>query len=170
MRILFILLLVFQFNSLKADEINYDIIKEFESFQEVIMGIRNLRKENNIANKVVLDLSVKINTKWSNTFDSLLSKMGNLKDFNFTNESLTGAFSFVVKNNEFFIPFNEFIDTKQEINKLKAEIEDGSWHILKKINDNDVLEDKPNLWKLKIEELGEYFKIWSNSPENPNLN
>ena len=55
-------------------------------------------------------------------------------------------------------------------NQLKAEIEDGSWHILKKINDKDVLEDKSNLWKLKLEELGEYFKIWSNSPENPNLN
>ena len=55
-------------------------------------------------------------------------------------------------------------------NQLKAEIEDGSWHILKKINDNDVLDDKSNLWKLKLEELGEYFKIWSNSPENPNLN
>lgn len=55
-------------------------------------------------------------------------------------------------------------------NQLKAEIEDGSWHILKKINVNDVIEDKSNLWKLKLEELGEYFKIWSNSPENPNLN
>ena len=55
-------------------------------------------------------------------------------------------------------------------NQLKAEIEDGSWHILKKINVNDVIEDKFNLWKLKLEELGEYFKIWSNSPENPNLN
>ena len=110
------------------------------------MGIRNLRKENNIANKVVLDLSVKINTKWSNTFDSLLSKMGNLKDFNFTNESLTGAFSFVVKNNEFFIPFNEFIDTKQEINKLKAEIEDRKGFlnsILKKINNEKFMANAP---------------------------
>ena len=130
----------------KADEINYDIIEEFELFQEIIMGIRNLRKENNIANKVVLDLSVKINTKWSNTFDSLLSKMGNLKDFNFTNESLTGAFSFVVKNNEFFIPFNEFIDTKQEINKLKAEIEDRKGFlnsILKKINNEKFMANAP---------------------------
>ncbi len=55
-------------------------------------------------------------------------------------------------------------------NQLKTEIEDGSWHILKKINDNDILEDISNLWKLKLEGLGEYFKIWSNSPENPNLN
>ncbi len=55
-------------------------------------------------------------------------------------------------------------------NQLKDEIEDGSWHILKKINENDILENKSNIWKLKLEELGEYFKIWSNSPENPNLN
>lgn len=55
-------------------------------------------------------------------------------------------------------------------NQLKDEIDNGSWHILKKVNDNDILKSKSNLWKVKIEELGEYFKIWSNSPENPNLN
>jgi len=43
-------------------------------------------------------------------------------------------------------------------NQLKDEIDNGSW------------QSKSNLWKAKIEELGEYFKIWSNSPENPNLN
>jgi valyl-tRNA synthetase len=130
----------------KSNEINTDIIQEFEDFQESIMGIRNLRKDKNIANKVVLDLNVKVNTKWSNTFNSLLLKMGNLKNFKFIERSLNGAFSFVVKNNEFFIPFNEFIDIKKEIIKLKTEIEDRKGFlnsILKKINNEKFMANAP---------------------------
>jgi valyl-tRNA synthetase len=122
------------------------ITTDFESFQEAVMGIRNLRKENNIAIKVGLDLSVKVNTSWTNKFDSLLIKIGNLKGLDFVKESIPGAFSFVVKNNEFYVPFNEFIDTEQEINKIRAEIEDRKGFlnsILKKINNEKFMANAP---------------------------
>jgi valyl-tRNA synthetase len=110
------------------------------------MGIRNLRKEKNIAIKVNLDLKIKVNNGWSNKFDGLILKMGNLNDIEFVNQSISGAFSFVVKNNEFFVPFNEFIDTEQEINKLKSEIEDRKGFlnsILKKINNEKFMSNAP---------------------------
>jgi valyl-tRNA synthetase len=127
---------------------NYDanIIEDFEDFQGTIMGIRNLRKEKNIAIKVNLDLKIKVNNGWSNKFDGLILKMGNLNDIEFVNQSISGAFSFVVKNNEFFVPFNEFIDTEQEINKLKSEIEDRKGFlnsILKKINNEKFMSNAP---------------------------
>ena len=125
---------------------NEIITDEFDVFQEVIMGIRNIRKEKNIAIKIALDLKVKINTQWKNGFDSLLIKMGNLKDLTFIDESLSGAFSFVSKNNEFYIPFNEFIDADEEIIKLKNEIENRKGFligILKKINNEKFMANAP---------------------------
>ena len=125
---------------------NEIITEEFDVFQEVIMGIRNIRKEKNIAIKIALDLKIKINTKWKNGFDSLLIKMGNLKDLTFIEESLHGAFSFVSKNNEFYIPFNEFIDAEEEIIKLKNDIENRKGflsRILKKINNEKFMANAP---------------------------
>ena len=110
------------------------------------MGIRNLRKENNIAMKVALELKIKVNTNWSNKFDSLLIKIGNLKSLEFVDGSVSGAFSFVVKNNEFYVPFNEFIDTEQELNKLRTEVENRKGFlnsILKKINNEKFMANAP---------------------------
>lgn len=128
------------------DDYDENIIEEFEDFQGAIMAIRNLRKEKNISVKVNLDLKVKVNNNWSNKFNSLILKMGNLNEIEFIDQSISGAFSFVVKNNEFFVPFNEFIDTEEEINKLKSEIEDRKGFlnsILKKINNEKFMSNAP---------------------------
>ena len=130
----------------KIDLNKTQINSDFESFQETVMSIRNLRKENNIAMKVVLDLKIKVNEDRSNKFDSLLIKIGNLKSLEFVDESLKGAFSFVVKNNEYFVPFNDFINTDQELNKLRAEVQDRKGFlnsILKKINNEKFMANAP---------------------------
>jgi len=97
--------------------------------------------------KVALELKIKVNTNWSNKFDSLLMKIGNLKSLEFIDNSVSGAFSFVVKNNEFFVPFNEFIDTEQELNKLRTEVENRKGFlnsILKKINNEKFMANAPD--------------------------
>ena len=130
----------------KVEANSSSIITDFDVFQEAIMGIRNLRKENNIAMKVALELKIKVNTNWSNKFDSLLIKIGNLKSIEFVDGSVSGAFSFVVKNNEFYVPFNEFIDTEQELNKLRTEVENRKGFlnsILKKINNEKFMANAP---------------------------
>ena len=130
----------------KIDLDKTQINSDFESFQETVMCIRNLRKENNIAMKVVLDLKIKVNEERSNKFDSLLIKIGNLKSLEFVDESIKGAFSFVVKNNEYFVPFNDFINTDQELNKLRAEVQDRKGFlnsILKKINNEKFMANAP---------------------------
>ena len=43
-------------------------------------------------------------------------------DLEYTADSVDNAFSFVVKNNEYFIPFSENIDVEGEIKKIEEEL------------------------------------------------
>ena len=122
------------------------ILDEFQNFQAIVMGIRNLRKEKNISNKVLLELKIKVNTNWSNIFDSLLLKICNLSNLVFTHESISAAYSFVVNNNEFFVPFSESIDTKTEISKIEIEIQKKKGfleNVMKKLNNSRFSENAP---------------------------
>lgn len=56
-------------------------------------------------------------------------------------------------------------------NQLNGEIKSKSWISLENPNlKNLVKENSAFLWKKRIEALGGSYKIWSNTPENPNLN
>ncbi len=107
----------------EAKEVNTDLIKDFEYQTELISGIRNLRKAKNIANKLKVELHAKINDSVSDDFKSVVIKMGNLSKFEKTNEKLAGAFSFMVKANEYFVPMGEDIDVEGEIKKIEEELE-----------------------------------------------
>jgi putative transcriptional regulator len=57
------------------------------------------------------------------------------------------------------------------ISQLKNEIKEKSWIITNNRFNDKILKSKTNeLWKEEIEKLGNDYKIWSNAPENPNLN
>ena len=66
---------------------------------------------------------------------------------------------------KFFIGYSGW-----EKNQLKSEIEENSWLISSKFKNKDILNTENEFWKSKLNEFGEYYKIWSNSPDNPNLN
>ena len=57
-----------------------------------------------------------------------------------------------------------------EKNQLRGELDENSWLLSKNFKTKDILETSNVFWKKKINEFGEYYKIWSNSPDNPNLN
>lgn len=107
----------------EVGEIQVEVLKEYKRTAEVISNIRNLRKEKNIANKVSLELHIKLNSEGSNLFDPVLIKLGNISKLDYTDEKVDNAFSFIVNSNEYFVPFNEEIDLEEEINKLKEELE-----------------------------------------------
>ena len=102
--------------------INNSLTREFQFFQEIVMSIRNLRKEKNISNKVLLELKIKVNNSWSHNFDSLLVKLCNLSSIDFCEKSIDPSYSFIVKNNEFFVPFTDSIDAEVEIENIKTEL------------------------------------------------
>ena len=122
------------------------ILEEFNHFQETVMSLRNLRKENNISNKVVLDLKIKVNNSWSKSFDTLLIKLCNLSTLEFCENTINGSYSFIVNNNEFFVPFTDTIDVEAESVNIKIEIEKKKSFlesVLKKLNNSRFVENAP---------------------------
>ncbi len=98
------------------------IISEFEHSAEVITGIRKIRKEKNIAFKNEIDLHIMNNENTSRTFDSVISKMGNIATLDYVEETVDGALSFRVRSNEYFIPVTGAVDVEAEKKKIKEEL------------------------------------------------
>lgn len=107
----------------KAGPIDEAILNRFDIATEVITNIRNIRKQNNIANKVLLDLFIKINAADDKEFNSVIQKMGNLSKLDYCADKIQNTFSFIVKNNEYFIPFGDEVDIEEEKKKIEAELE-----------------------------------------------
>ena len=103
-------------------EINPTVLANFKAAEEVIIHIRNTRKKNNIANKLKMDLFVKKNNEIDTTFDSVISKMGNLSSLEYVTEKVGNSNSFIVNSNEYYIPFGENIDLEAEKEKMKEEL------------------------------------------------
>lgn len=101
-----------------ADE---KVLASFDFAAEVISGVRNFRKQKNIANKETLDLFVQGENKGD--FESIISKLCNLEAFDTTTDKVEGAYSFRVGSNEFFIPLSGAVNMEEEIAKMKEELE-----------------------------------------------
>ncbi len=100
-----------------------EVLNQFSIAEEVITNIRNVRKQNNIANKVKMELIIKKNTEMDSSFDPVILKMGNLSLLEYSAEKVTNANSFLVYSNEYFIPFGESVDIDSEKKKLNEELE-----------------------------------------------
>ncbi|OQX76115.1 MAG: valine--tRNA ligase [Bacteroidetes bacterium 4484_249] len=109
----------------EAKSYDDDILKSFETEEEVIIAIRNLRKDKNITFKETIELFVKKNYKEEpdHTFDSVISKLCNISSISYVDEKVEGAASFIVKSTEFYVPLSGSVDVEAEIKKLKAELE-----------------------------------------------
>ena len=102
--------------------VNETIISEFEFASEVISGIRTIRKEKNIAFKNEIALSVVNAENGSTAFDSVITKLGNISTLDYVNEAISGALTFRVKSNEYFIPMDGAVNVEEEIKKLTEEL------------------------------------------------
>jgi len=98
------------------------ILQNCKQTQEVITKIRNVRTAHNIASKVKIELCVKKNTAIDLKWDSVITKMGNLNSLRYVSEKIQKANSFIVSNNEYFVPLATIIDTESEISKLEQEL------------------------------------------------
>ena len=67
-------------------EINLKVLNTFNYCDKVITQIRNFRKEQQISNKIKLDLYVIENKEIDRSFDSVISKIGNLTKLEYAGE------------------------------------------------------------------------------------
>lgn len=106
----------------KTKEIDQKVIKEFDFVQNVITGIRNIRKEKNIAFKNAIDLHILNNENANDAYNILIQKMGNIECLDYVDSQVEGCLSFRVKANEYFIPVAGSIDVEAEKEKLNEEL------------------------------------------------
>ncbi|QCW99165.1 valine--tRNA ligase [Aggregatimonas sangjinii] len=105
------------------ETVDISLINGFEIAAEVIAGIRTIRKEKNIPMREALELVVLNEGKLAATWDTVISKLTNVSTISYVDDSVDGALSFRVKNNEYFIPISGTIDVEAEIEKIKSELE-----------------------------------------------
>jgi valyl-tRNA synthetase len=94
----------------------------FEAFTETVIGIRNIRKDNAIANKEKLVLKVLSQDGGLSAYHAAVEHLGNIEATEMCNEKPGGCYSFIVKGREFFIPFTEKFDVGAELKKLGDEL------------------------------------------------
>ena len=104
------------------NEINYKIIQDEEMANQVISGIRSIRKNKNIANKDSLELFVKRNEETDQAFDLIILKLGNLSSLSYVESKVEGAISFRVKSNEYYIPISGALNIDEERKKISDEL------------------------------------------------
>ncbi len=91
---------------------------------ELIGQVRNFRNSKQISPKDALKLLV-----LTGHFDSyipfhgIIVKLANLSEFQPVDEALENASSFVLQGDSFFIPMEGMIDTEQELEELRSELE-----------------------------------------------
>jgi valyl-tRNA synthetase len=98
------------------------LLNGFEFASDVVSGIRTIRKEKNIAFKNTIELLVLNKESQTKDFDAIITKLGNISNLTYTNETVENALSFRVKSNEYFIPANDTIDVAAELLKLEEEL------------------------------------------------
>jgi valyl-tRNA synthetase len=101
---------------------NQKVIDAFARASEIILGIRNVRKSKNIPNKEQVELKVKEGKTADCMLYPVVAKMGNLESIEKVNEQPSGATTFTVGSQEYYIPLAGTIDVEAELAKLEEEL------------------------------------------------
>ena len=107
----------------KAGAVDDAVLAAFVNAQEVIAGIRNIRKEKQIPQKEALELSIRFNGQGDRSFDAAIAHLCNVSAISEVDALPEQAFSFLVGTHEYAVPFGETVDVEAEREKLAKEIE-----------------------------------------------
>jgi valyl-tRNA synthetase len=121
-------------------------LKAFEKAEQIITGIRNLRKAKNIANKETLELKVKDGENAACKFYPVVMKLGNLSGVETVNEKPDGVIVFTVGSQEYYVPLSESVDVEAEIKKIEEELKYTSGFLIsvqKKLSNERFVNNAP---------------------------
>ena len=106
----------------KTEIKDLELVEDFDFMQNVVSGVRSVRKEKGLAQKEKLEVNVLNSESQSSYFDDVLMRLGNLSKLEYVQEKMEGAISFRVKSNEYFLPLSAQLDIEVEIEKLTKEL------------------------------------------------
>lgn len=127
---------------------NFDkkIIKSFEQAEDIIVGIRNVRKDKNIPQKESIDILVKNGPMANFIYNPVIEKIGNTSKIKIVEEKPDDSQTFTVGAQEFYIPMDANIDTGAEIAKLEDELKYTSGFlnsVMKKLSNERFVNNAP---------------------------
>ena len=99
------------------------LLARFELVNEAITGIRNVRKQKNIAQKQPLVLKVIADENYPAAYAPVIVKMGNISAIETVAEKDPAAAAFIVKTTQYFVPLGDNIDREAETKRLTADLE-----------------------------------------------
>ena len=99
------------------------LLARFELVKEAITGIRNVRKQKNIAQKQPLVLKVIADENYPAAYAPVIVKMGNISAIETVTEKDPAAAAFIVKTTQYFVPLGDNIDREAETKRLTADLE-----------------------------------------------
>ena len=99
------------------------LLARFELVNEAITGIRNVRKQKNIAQKQPLTLKVIADENYPVAYAPVIVKMGNISAIETVTEKDPAAAAFIVKTTQYFVPLGDNIDREAETKRLTADLE-----------------------------------------------
>jgi valyl-tRNA synthetase len=105
----------------EVGQVDLKMLKGFESAEKVVMEVRRIRNEKQIALKEKLQLLIKGDQ--SAGFNPVIQKLANLDKIEAVSEAPGSAAGFVVKGIEFFVPLEGLVDEGEEKEKLQKELE-----------------------------------------------
>ncbi|MBG0781203.1 MAG: valine--tRNA ligase [Bacteroidales bacterium] len=102
---------------------NQKLLADFDFTAELINGIRKLRASKNIPFRDALEVQiVDRNGDYNSLFEGIIAKLCNLSRISLTESQMEGAFGFVIKSTEVFVPLTDVVNPEEERKKLKEEL------------------------------------------------
>ncbi len=103
----------------KAEEFNEDIIKNFETAEEIISGVRNYRQTKGISPRE----AVEVYTNAANfENEAVVKKLASISEIHFNEKTDKPSFTFLVGSTEVSIPLSEKLDLEEEKKKTEEEV------------------------------------------------
>lgn len=106
-------------HSKKADK---NVIKAFEFAEQLVIGIRKIRKEKNIPNRETLVLNLQKGKQDNGRFYPVVARLGNLSSIDEVADKPANAATFIVGAQEYYVPLSGNIDVEAEREKLQEEL------------------------------------------------
>mgnify|MGYP000571274457 CR=1 FL=1 len=107
----------------EAEEIKGDLLNDLDVLKEIVGGVRNIRKDNGIANREKLELKIQKAEGYPKGLDSAISHLTNLESIDEVSEKVEGAFGFMVGRHRFYIPFGDGFDMEAEKLKIQKDLD-----------------------------------------------
>jgi len=106
-----------------AKAYNEKLLADFDFTAELINGIRKLRASKNIPFRDALEVQiVDKNGAYNSRLEGTIAKLCNLSRISLTESPLQGAFGFVIKSTEVFVPLTDAVNPEEERKKLEEEL------------------------------------------------